>query len=56
MLKQVVGLLASVVAIAVVALILAVLVRLSWGSRKGAIPVPRLDPASSRADKVLRKA
>ena len=55
MLKQVVGLLASVVAIAVVALILAVLVRLSWSPRKG-YPAPSLDPASSSADKVLRKA
>jgi hypothetical protein len=55
MLKQAVGLLASLVAIAVVALIVAVLVRLSSGPRKRAIPLP-LDPTSSRADKVLRKA
>jgi hypothetical protein len=55
-LKQAVVFLSSFVAIAIVALILAVLVRLSWGPRKGAIPLPHLDPASSRADKVLRKA
>ncbi len=55
MLKQAVGLLASVVAIAVVALILAVLVRLSWSPRDG-YPAPSPDPASSKPDKALRKA
>ena len=47
MLKQAVGLLASVVAIAVLALILAVLVRLSWGQQKG-YPAPSPEPGSPR--------
>jgi hypothetical protein len=47
MLRQAVGLLASVVAVAVLALILAVLVRLSWGQKKG-YPAPSPDTGSSR--------
>ena len=47
MLRQAVGLLASVVAVAVLALILAVLVRLSWGQQKG-YPAPSSDTGSSR--------
>ena len=38
MLKQAVGIVASIVAAAVVALSLAVLVRLSWGQRPAANP------------------
>ncbi|MGE5144351.1 MAG: hypothetical protein ACM3OA_13020 [Acidobacteriota bacterium] len=51
MLKQAVGVLASIVALAVVSLILAVLVRLSWGPRNDPSPEP-----SSGPDKLFRKA
>ena len=55
MVKQVVGFLASVVAVAVVALILAVLVRLSWSPQDGS-PAPSADRDSPRTHKLLRKA
>ena len=51
MLKQAVGIVASVVAAGIVALSLGVLVRLSWGQRTAPAPEP-----SSGSDKHFRKA
>jgi hypothetical protein len=53
MLKQTVGFLASAVAIAVVALILGVLVRLSW-SPQGSHAAPSTDSGSSGPDQGAR--
>ena len=54
MVKQAVGILASIVAVGVVGLSLAVLVRLAWSSSNGYhFPAPN---PSSEPDKALRKA
>jgi hypothetical protein len=56
MVKQAVGLLASVAGIVGVALLLGVLVRLSWDSRSGfSLPSPE-DKHPPKTDKVLHEA
>lgn len=55
MLKQAVGFLASFAAIAGLALLIGVLVRLSWDAKIG-YPAASPEPGAPRADEVLREA
>jgi hypothetical protein len=55
MLKQAVGFLASFAAIAGLALLIGVLVRLAWDAKIG-YPAASPEPGAPRADEVLREA